>query len=225
MRWIALALAALLILLVVADRVGVYVAERAAGDTLESSQHLDSRPEVDIAGFPFLTQLAAGNFDKVTVTAERVPVGPQLHLLVISHLQVVLHNLSVSRDFHSVHAETASATAIATFGELGKTLGVDLGYAGNGRIRATKTVTVGGVSAEATVTARPTLANGVLSFSATSVDHADTLGSAVAASLEEIFQLAIPLRDIPFDVHVQALEVGQSGVTLELTGRDLGYSS
>jgi hypothetical protein len=225
MRWIAIALATFLILLVVADRVGVYVAEQAAGDMLESSQHLDSRPDVDIAGFPFLTQLVAGNFDKITVTADDVPVGRRLHLLVISRLQVVLHELSVSRDFDSVHADTASATAIATFGELGKTLGVDLSYAGSGRIKATKTVTVAGASAEATVTTRPMLADGTLSFSGTSVDNAGPLSRAAVASLEQIFQLVIPLQNMPFNVHVQALEVGEDGVTLELTGRDLVYSN
>src|SRR5256885_4227247 len=97
-RWIGIGVVVLLVLLLIADRVGVAVAERVAGDTLESSEHLNSRPDVDIAGFPFLTQVATGNYDKITVTADDVTVGQQIHLLEISRLVVVLHDLTVSRD-------------------------------------------------------------------------------------------------------------------------------
>jgi hypothetical protein len=225
LRRVAVIAVVVLVLLAAVDRIGVYLAERTAGDTIQSSQHLSSRPGVDIAGFPFLTQLATGKYDKITVTANDVPVGRRLHLLVISRIEVVLHTLTVSRDFSSVRARDATATAQITFADLGKTLGVDLAYAGNGRIRATRTVTVAGASVQAAVTTRPQLVNGGLSFVGTSVDNAGALDGAVTAALGQVFDLAIPLQGIPFDIRVRELRVGADGVTIKLTGRDLAYSN
>lgn len=223
LRWVGTIVVALLILFLVADRVGVAIAEHVAADTLESSEHLDSRPDVDIAGFPFLTQLATGHYDKVTVTAHDVSVGQRAHLLVISRLRVVLHTLTVSRDFDSVHADSATATGLVGLDELGRTLGVRLRYAGDGRLRASKRVTVGGTSVVATVTTRPEYVNGALGFVGTTVANAGSLGSAAASALQ-VLALRIPLQNIPFDVRVRQLAVDAQGVTITLIGRDLAYS-
>jgi hypothetical protein len=221
-RWVGIAVVAAIVLLLAADRVGVHLAEHAAADSLKSSQHLKSAPQVDIAGFPFLNQLATGNYDKITVTADDVPVGQHLQLL-ISRLRVVLHGLSVSRDFHTFHADRASAGALISYAELGRTLGVTLDYAGNGRVRATRTVTVAGTSLRATVTARPRLVGDALSFAATSVDNAGALGTSVAGALSRLFQVAISLRAIPFGIRVRNVVVDAAGVTIALAGRKLSY--
>jgi hypothetical protein len=58
-------------LLVVADRVGANIAEQRIGDEVE--QELTSRsvrsatPEVSVGGFPFLTQVARGRYDSITI--------------------------------------------------------------------------------------------------------------------------------------------------------------
>jgi LmeA-like phospholipid-binding len=223
-RWIGIALAVVLALLLGVDRVGNYLAEKAAAQTLKSSEHLSSQPSVTIGGFPFLTQLAAGNYDRITVTADDVPVNRAARVLVISRLKVVLHNLSVSRSFHSFRAARASAGALVSYEELGRTLGVHLAYAGSGRVRATKTVTVAGHSVSAAATTRPELLHGALSFGHTSVAEVGTLGSAASATLSRIFAVSIPLQDVPFHVQVQALDVTPTGVHIALTGRDLVYS-
>jgi hypothetical protein len=47
----------------------------------------------------------------------------------------------------------------------------------------------------------------------------------VSAALQRVFDLRIPLQDIPFDVRVQRLAVDPDGVTLALIGQDLVYST
>jgi hypothetical protein len=224
LRGLVIGLVVLVGLLIAADRVGLYIAERTAGDTIQSSQDLKSRPDVTIAGFPFLTQLAAGDFDEITVTAKDVPVGQAVHLLDISTVRVVLHKVTVARDFSSVRAATANAVARISYAELGKTLGIDVSYAGNGRIKATKRVTVAGQTVSASVTTQPTLTNGALSFVATQLNGAGQLGAVASAALNQVFDLAVPLQGIPFKVRVQSLRTDRSGVTIDLTGRDLTYS-
>jgi LmeA-like phospholipid-binding len=213
-----------LVLLVAADRIGNYLAERTAAKTLQSSQHLPNRPDVDVAGFPFLTQLAAGNFDQVTVTARDVPVGQKAHLLDISRLKVVLHDVAVARDFSRVTADTAKATATVSFAELGRTLGIGVRYAGGDRIKATKTVTALGNTVQASVTTRPALVNGALGFTATAVSGAGELGAEVTSALNSVFDLAVPLQGMPFKIRVQSLRVDGSGLHIQLTGRHLSYS-
>ena len=61
----AIAVLIVLGLLVAVDRISVALAESAVATTLQNSQHLPSKPSVDIDGFPFLTQLASGNYSKI----------------------------------------------------------------------------------------------------------------------------------------------------------------
>jgi hypothetical protein len=60
MKKLLVALVVLALLALGLDRGGVYVAERVAGSSLQDSQGLSERPDVDIAGFPFLDQLVSG---------------------------------------------------------------------------------------------------------------------------------------------------------------------
>ena len=75
MRRLMIGVIVLVGLLVAADRAGNVIAERTVATTVQRSQHLAHKPDVDIAGFPFLTQLAAGKFGKVTLR-EQVQAGP-----------------------------------------------------------------------------------------------------------------------------------------------------
>jgi hypothetical protein len=199
------------------------MAERAAGNTIESSQHLSSRPDVTIAGFPFLTQLAADKYNKITVTAKNMPVGKTVQL-VISRLKVVFHELTVSRNFSRLHANTAAATGTVDYAELGKALDIDVTYAGNGRIKGTKSVSVAGRSFQASLATTPKLVNGTLGFAGTSIDNAGQLGAAVISTLNKVFDLSIPLDGLPFHIRVKALHADATGLHFDLTGRNLTYA-
>jgi hypothetical protein len=223
-RWIIISLVALLALLVLGDRVGNAVAERLAGDTLQSSQHLQRRPDVDIAGFPFLTQLVTGDYGKVTVTAEDVRLGPSARGLTLSRLQVVLHHLSVSRSFSRFQATSASATGTIGFDQLGTALGAQLDYAGNGRVEITRNVAAGGRTVRARATAEPYLPDGALGFRDVSVVGAEGLSRREIERLTRPFRIEIPLQSIPFDVRLRSVVAGSAGVAITLNGRDLVYT-
>ncbi|WP_375488861.1 DUF2993 domain-containing protein [uncultured Jatrophihabitans sp.] len=212
-------------LLIAADRIGLYIAERTAADTIQSSQHLPSRPDVDIAGFPFLTQLATGKSDKITVTAQNVPIDKSAKVLTLSRVQVVLHQVTASRSFDHFHADTADAQATITYAELSNALGIDVSYAGDGRIRAAKTITVLGQSVQAAISTEPRLVNGALGFGKTSINGLDRLSGDIATALDKIFDLHIPLKGIPFGVRVQSLHMDSVGAQIGLTGSDLSFDT
>jgi hypothetical protein len=226
-RWprrIAITLVIIVVLLVVADRAGDYVAERKAGDTIETSQHLTSRPDVDIAGFPFLTQAVEGSFDKITVTAKNFVIDPNGAKLMVARLQVVLHRLSVSRSFSSFHADSADATALITYGDLGRALQANVAYAGDGRITASKSVSLAGQTVTPSITATPQLVDGALAFGAATVNGLGSISAAVAAALQAATKQRLSLDGFPLGVRVQKLTADAGGVHLELAGQDLTYS-
>lgn len=224
-RTLLIVLVVIAALLVVADRVGLYVAERQIGDTLQTSQELPSRPDVAIAGFPFLTQLAAGKSDKITITAKDVPIDKTAHILRLSRVQVVLHKITASRTFDSFHADTAQATATITYAELSDALGIDVTYAGGGRIKAAKQITVLGQSIDAAISSEPRIVNGALSFAKTSINGLNQLGGDVASALNKIFDSNIPLKGIPFDIRVQSLRMDATGAQVALSGSNLTFDT
>src|SRR5579859_893916 len=91
MRKLLIGIAALVVLLVAADRISLAVAENQISGRLTSAYGLPHKPGVTITGFPFLTQVAAGAYRQIDVSASQVPAGG-----------ATLHNLSVQ--LTGVHA-------------------------------------------------------------------------------------------------------------------------
>ena len=90
MKSLLLTLLLALGLLVVADRVGVALAERAlAAQAKGSSGARDV--SVDIVGFPFLTQALRGRYDDVALDATEVPVGQRR----LARLQVRMRDVEL----------------------------------------------------------------------------------------------------------------------------------
>src|SRR5215472_8248092 len=72
MRKLLIAVVVLAVLFVAADRISVAIAENEVSDRIAAAYGLPSKPGVSIGGFPFLTQVAAGNYHQVDVFAGRV---------------------------------------------------------------------------------------------------------------------------------------------------------
>src|SRR5215469_18317530 len=84
MRKLLIGVAVLAVLLVAADRVSVAVAESRISDRLTSAYGLPDKPGVSITGFPFLTQVVAGDYQQIDVSASQVPAdGATLHDLKV----------------------------------------------------------------------------------------------------------------------------------------------
>jgi len=74
--WLIVILVVLVGLLVAADRVGAYAAERTIAD--QSAKQMrqlgvsSTEPEVTVGGFPFLTQVAGGTYKEITIVLRDV---------------------------------------------------------------------------------------------------------------------------------------------------------
>lgn len=86
-------------LLVVADRVAVNVAETKLADQAVIAMRdreitSDRRPGVSIGGFPFLTQVLAGKYQKVTIDVDH----PRNRQVTLDHLAIVANQVHAPLD-------------------------------------------------------------------------------------------------------------------------------
>src|SRR3954453_17759333 len=102
MRKLVIILIVILGVLLVVDRVGVNIAEGAVAQTMQESQHLQAEPDVDIAGFPFLTQLVSRDFDEITITAKNIPLGNKQVHVTARTVTAVMKDVKVAGNLHSV---------------------------------------------------------------------------------------------------------------------------
>lgn len=209
-------------LLVAADRIGVLLAEDAVATTVQDSQHLSQKPDVDITGFPFLTQLVAGKFGKVTLADQDVPVGTGRRTLALRYVHVTLTDVRVARDFTSATAGRVSATAIAGYPALSRATGLTVSYAGAGRVRAAVTEKLAGQQLRASVTVRPVVRDDTIVFTDPRISAGGReLPSAVSRALAGVFGAPIPLAALPYGLTVRSLTTDRGGLHLALSARQL----
>jgi hypothetical protein len=226
-RWwlrILITVVVLLGVLIAVDRVAVAAAESAVGQTVQNSQHLASRPSVDIAGFPFLTQLASGNFDKITLSDSGVVIGEFGHSVRLAHLTVTLHHVHVARSLKSGTSDSGTADALITYADLGSTLGVKLHYAGSGRVTANASVLIGSNTITGDVTATPHLSGQRLEFLSPKVTVGGvTAPAAVSDAIGNAFGAPIALDRLPYGLSVQRLVADAQGLHITLAGQQLTF--
>jgi hypothetical protein len=111
----------ILIILVIGDRVALAVTENDMASQFQANG-LPVKPSVTIEGFPFLTQLAAKDFNKVDISASNVPAGP----VTITSVHATINGLHISSysSTASAKVDQMTATAFISFGALAAAGGV-----------------------------------------------------------------------------------------------------
>src|ERR1700722_17284347 len=145
-RWVmaTFTIVVLLVLLVIGDRVACAITENAFASQFQS-QGVPVKPSVDIEGFPFLTQLAAKDFNKVDISASTIPVNPPTGgTLTITSVHGTVSGLHISGYSSSANAKVdhITATAFISFGSLAAAgslggTGVTLTQAGPNTVKIT----------------------------------------------------------------------------------------
>jgi hypothetical protein len=218
----------LAVLLVAADRIGLLVAERQIASRVQSSQDLNRRPSVDIEGFPFLTQVLANHYPTVDLAAQDFTVGTSDRRVRLADLDARLHDVRTVDNFSGATAETADGTAMLSYPELSRALGVTLGYAGGGRVQASSSVEVLGRTITGTASAAVGVAGGdELTFSSIRVGVPQagiSVPEQLTRQFSSIFESKLSLRGLPFHLRIQQLIATEDGVRIAATARNLTLS-
>lgn len=215
----AYGLVVLLGLLLVADRVGAAVASSAIAAEVQSSSRLTAEPDVDIAGFPFLTQVIAGRYERVEVAARGVPAGE----LTLDRLDATLTGVQVSLadalsgSVRSVPVEGVQARALVPYAELARRSGDRrLAVAPSGeRVRVTGSVQVLGQTLTAVAVSRVEVVEGDLRVTAEEYEVGNTTADRlVSRALGDRLDLRIPVTGLPYGLQVAGVEVEADGVAV-----------
>lgn len=231
-------------LLVAADRIAVNFAEDKAADKVRSNENLSETPSVDIEGFPFLTQVAAGKLDDVHIgiagydasagmaTGDGQSAGHS-DTIHIEDLNARMKGVTFSGDYSSATADTASGSARISYAELLKAAQVEpvdvapgvqakvvrLSDGGNGKIK---------VTVQGTVLGKPLPDPIIVMSSMTVTDdvvraHADALpkfdGVPVAEDrVRKITDFEQAITGLPGGIHITGVAAGPDGVHITVSG-------
>ena len=225
MRKLLIGVIILAALLVAADRITLAVAENQISNRLTSAYGLAGKPGVTIAGFPFLTQVATGDYQQIDVSASQVPAGSAvLHQLNV-RLTGVHATLSqvLGGGSSMVTADRATGTAMVGFSTVDHRLPSGFQLHPDGKnLSVSGKLAIGG----AHIPVSATIALGV-SGSGISVTPVDvsvpgvvTLPSAYSSQLHVV----VPLSTLPLHLRLTSVHVTPDGLRIGAAARHVQFA-
>lgn len=240
-RWPVVLLVLVLIvvvLVVVADRIGAGV----AGDRIDEqlTTELAGRGvstedvEVSVDGFPFLTQVLRGRYDKITIELTEVRAEEaRLPQLVVVANGVHAKAADLISGTARVTADTVTGAGTIDWESLGVLVNQradlpvsDVRFAPVGDlIQAKGVVMEGDVRVPLTATASVELAGDTVKIrlSSAEIDGVELPASVRAAVTQAVrgFAVSVAIPPLPFDLTIDRLEVAESGLRVAATARNV----
>lgn len=244
-RKVLITLAVLLLvlagLLVVADRVAAGVAERAIADQVRqevAKQDAQSAPpEVEVGGFPFLTQVLDGRYERISIVLRNVQGSVRGDAVSVPRLDVDARDVRASLDTirsgqGEVVAETVNGTGTISYDSLAKLLdrpGLRLAEQ-DGRLAVTAPVDILGQRLTVTGTADITVGKeGRVSLRFNDLDAEGLPNVPLARTLLSNYakgiSVDVPLPDLPFQLTVREVRPLPEGLAVTADARDVPINS
>jgi hypothetical protein len=223
-RALLVVLALLAGLAVVADRVGVGIAEDRVAEVIADRGQLAGPPEVRIEGFPFLTQAIAGEYQEVRIALTAADLGrPEGTRADVSLRGVrVAPSDVLSGTVQEVPVDRVDGTATLSYALLAAELGpgTTLTREGDG-LRIERTVEVGGVTLPLTAVGTVGLDGGDL---VVDVEQASGVGVDVPGFLvdqaSDLLDLRYAVPALPFGLQLTGVTPGDDGVDVAVLATD-----
>ncbi|MET7757288.1 DUF2993 domain-containing protein [Streptomyces sp. NPDC005389] len=203
------------------DRLAVAYAEDEAAGRVKLSSAKSEAVEVDIKGFPFLTQVADKRLDEVDVRLTGVTATAGDKSIRVGELNVALRDVTVTGDWSGAKAGSATGTALISYADL--TAASDreavVAYGGNGKVKVTGGVKVMGRTLTRTVLSTVTVVNGD-----TIRVRADEVPGEGIPGIEDLVRARTDFdRSIGAiaGMKVEKVEPRPDGLAISVTGKDV----
>ena len=224
MKGLLITLVVLLGLAVAADRIAVGIAEIKVAELLAAKGGLAGTPSVDIAGFPFLTQAFAGDYEDVRISLTAAELGQPAGTSADVRLHGVHVPLSsvLSGSVKEVPVDRIGGTATLSYDLLAAQLGGDttLRREGDG-LRITKTVQVLGQTLPLTAAGTVTLHGNDL---VVDVQKASGAGVDVPGFLvdrvSDLLDIRYTIPALPFGLQLTSVQPADDGVRITVAAKD-----
>jgi hypothetical protein len=236
MRRLLIFVVFVVIVLVAADRIAWFVAERGLADQIRSSQNLSATPDVSIKGFPFLTQAFRGDYSEVDSTVHNLSVE---NGITVSALDVQLRGVHVplrdlvNQSVSSAPVDHATATALIGYSTIDAAakanirddkFTVKFGPGTSGNVRVTGSykgpLIQGSLDGQATVRAEK--GDLVVQLDPNSLAGVPQIIRSQLASL-----IGVPhkLPELPFGFQARSVTVGPQGVQVKAAASNVELSA
>lgn len=220
------ALVILLALLVVADRVAAAVASSRIAGEIETRLGLEHKPDVDVTGFPLLTQAVAGSYDKIVIDADDVPaekVGKVDAHVELRDMRLGLSDV-LSGDVSSAVAGDARADVRVPESSLSQLAGrpVKVESVTDDVARLSTTFDVFGTQLDVSIEAMVVVEGKNARLDVQGVTAAGvTLPGTVVSQISDAFGTAFEVPSIVEGMYLDSVAVEDGAIVLHARGKDV----
>ncbi|MFF9913684.1 DUF2993 domain-containing protein [Streptomyces sp. NPDC013457] len=204
------------------DRLAVNYAESEAADRVRLGPARADSTDVDIKGFPFLTQAMDKRFDEVDVALTGVEATAGSRKIRITEMTAALRDVTVDDDFAGARARTATGTALISYADLTAAADRDVtvAYGGDGKLKVTGGVEILGRTVTRSVVSSVTLVDGN-----TIRVRADKVPGEGIPGLESLIRKRTDfdreIGGLPQGMKLEKVEAREDGVAIAVTGTNV----
>lgn len=226
MRKLLIAVVVLIGLFVAADRITLAVAEHQVSSKLATTYNLSQRPGVSIHGFPFLTEVASGQYQQVNVSvgslmSNNVPVQNLDAQFTSVHapLRQVLGSGS-----ETITADQAAGTATVPYSAVNEHLPAGITVSADGSdLKMSGTTSYLGRQVPFSATASVGVAGEKITIS----PHDLTIDgqAGIPASVVGPLTVALPVSDLPMHLSLSSVQPTRSGLQVSVSAQNVQFTS
>jgi hypothetical protein len=233
---VLMTVAVLVAVLVALDRVAAWAGQRAVADQVAgelAAYQVDSAPpEVSVGGFPFLTQVAGGRYEEVTLRLRNVGSGDlRLSLVELTATGVTAPASTLLDGDGSIHAERVDGRATVGFDQvrvLTRFSDLRLG-ARDGLVTVRLPLELAGLPVTLVGTAGAAAADGVIQIRVRelTVEGGGALPPGTGPLVDEIardLSVDVPLPPLPYGLVVTSVRADETGLVVSVTAADVPLS-
>jgi hypothetical protein len=227
MRKLLIVVVVLAGLLVVADRVAVVAADRQVASRVQSAYNLSSKPSVSVQGFPFLTQVASGDYHQIDVSIGSLRTdGVQVNGLTaqLKDVRAPLGDL-LGHGSSSITAAQVTGSGTVPFSSVRSHLphGVQLSQDGDA-LRLAGTVSYLGVTVPVSADATLEADGSGIAVTPTRISVASA-SNALSSVIAGQFRFVVPVTGLPLHLAVHSVSVVPGGVRVGASAADVAFTS
>ena len=205
------------------DRYAVRRAEQQVAAELQPQLGTPKPPQVDIEGFPFLTQIASGSVGKVHVVADQLGETTQAPL-ILAHADLVMTDVATNDWFKTMKVARTEGPALIDYAKVSSVAGAPLTYGGDGRVEIVVKTVVLRREVDAVISGSPRLnakeQTMTLSDARIAVAGVNLPDFTAQALLAALFK-PIPLKGMPLGLTVTHIVAAEDGMHVDLAGDNL----
>jgi hypothetical protein len=233
-RRVLVTLAVLAVLLLVADRVAAWAAQRAVAEhvatELATYQVASQPPEVTIGGVPFLTQVAEGRFESVTlrlrdVGSDRV-ILPLVELIASGVTADASTLIEREGPINAEQVDGSATIGYASVTALTDLAALDLSAGPDGSVRVRLPAELAGTQVVVVGCAAVSVADGVIQLSVgdlgiEGLEQLPPPAEALVADIARRLSVRVPLPPLPYGLTIESVRAERAGLVVTVQAHNV----